>query len=756
MRCTLLTCLPASLAMLLFLPSCNSHEAVTSQLDSSIDQLDALSFRQIDGLGNPLPDADIHLRISDSGVITVAAAQPDSSLFIEVAMDEDAPGLPQLSLSEGLADSAILLVQLLAVDRLQIGLSMVGEAKLPLNQPLLVINPAGSDNPPLRMASVTPNTPVANLAFNPTFPNRLEWTYYNNGDYDQNGQVTIGDITPLGVHFGKNSGNPDWSIARVADGDLNGVNTISDLTPIGINFGSSVQSFEIHDSVNESGPFAAFPGGTLPFASASQPPGGGPIPFQMDLQFPTYKHYFMLRASDESQLADQQSNVVQYEPANQPPIVVASHDALPLNPPGVHVIFDASGSSDADGTITGYHWDYEGDGNFIDGGMSASQSWMYTDAGSFSPALRVFDNGGSSTQFTFEPVNVGLGTTQLIAIDNSGEVISGLSAALNINDQQVVLWSIESGGQYSSRRCRSTSSAAQNFTVNDTGLLVADPFLHYSLLLSPVDFEKFVFYDGNVIVFRDANKTGDNFTIGGAVRDSNLTYEFGEWVSAAAIGNLGAAVYASGKLSGGYGEIEFSYYEMGWFHRTASTTEGYKPSLTVVSGNPGFCYSAIIADDNHELYFNRASNAIGSAWPSEVVIITGEDVETAKHSILSSFGVVLIVYWSDMDDALRAVTSLDSGLAWGSPVTIDDNCDADDRYVLTVVNDLPCVAYVKGSEIRLCYQSDFLLNTWADPILADDPGVDLGRLEMLDREGWPMVYYIDLTNGNLNALRFGP
>ena len=71
----------------------------------------------------------------------------------------------------------------------------------------------------------------------------FRWTYRNQGDYDANGVVTISDLTPVGVHFGKRFGDSGWSDAQRADGDNNGEINISDVTPIGVNFGGQVDGY---------------------------------------------------------------------------------------------------------------------------------------------------------------------------------------------------------------------------------------------------------------------------------------------------------------------------------------------------------------------------------------------------------------------------------------------------------------------------------------------------------------------------------
>lgn len=66
----------------------------------------------------------------------------------------------------------------------------------------------------------------------------VEWLYAHQGDCDQNGLVTISDLTPIGIYFGQPATDPAAASA-MADGDGNGLVTIADITPIGANFGRS-------------------------------------------------------------------------------------------------------------------------------------------------------------------------------------------------------------------------------------------------------------------------------------------------------------------------------------------------------------------------------------------------------------------------------------------------------------------------------------------------------------------------------------
>ncbi len=82
--------------------------------------------------------------------------------------------------------------------------------------------------------------------------------------------------------------------------------------------------------------------------------------------------------------------------------------------PGLVVNFDGSGSSDSDGTIDSYAWDF-GDGNF---GSGATPSHAYTAAGNYTATLTVTDDDGATGQ-----------ATQLITVAENEVPLALISAA---------------------------------------------------------------------------------------------------------------------------------------------------------------------------------------------------------------------------------------------------------------------------------------------------------------------------------------
>ncbi len=97
--------------------------------------------------------------------------------------------------------------------------------------------------------------------------------------------------------------------------------------------------------------------------------------------------------------------------ANQPP--VADANGPYSGTVGVAVQFDGTGSSDADGTIVAYDWDF-GDGTT---GTGATPSHAYMTSGSFSVTLTVTDDAGD-TGIDTTSATIGLGDLPPVADPN--------------------------------------------------------------------------------------------------------------------------------------------------------------------------------------------------------------------------------------------------------------------------------------------------------------------------------------------------
>jgi PKD repeat protein len=102
-------------------------------------------------------------------------------------------------------------------------------------------------------------------------------------------------------------------------------------------------------------------------------------------------------------------------PANQPPTA-----AFTVNNSDLKITTDGSGSSDPDGQIATYAWDF-GDGGT---GSGATASHTYAAAGTYTVKLTVTDDGGL-TDSTTKSVTVTAGTTSVLAQDGFSRTVTG-------------------------------------------------------------------------------------------------------------------------------------------------------------------------------------------------------------------------------------------------------------------------------------------------------------------------------------------
>jgi hypothetical protein len=93
--------------------------------------------------------------------------------------------------------------------------------------------------PPVKGASIF-GSGAANLltVLRAGNPLKLEMYYGLNGDYDQNGEVNLADLKPLGQHLGEHITDPTHLIAAI-DGDGNREINLGDIRPIAMNYRQS-------------------------------------------------------------------------------------------------------------------------------------------------------------------------------------------------------------------------------------------------------------------------------------------------------------------------------------------------------------------------------------------------------------------------------------------------------------------------------------------------------------------------------------
>ncbi|MFQ3293282.1 MAG: PKD repeat protein [Natrialbaceae archaeon] len=107
----------------------------------------------------------------------------------------------------------------------------------------------------------------------------------------------------------------------------------------------------------------------------------------------TYTPQVRVRGETSGDTADCGEVVV--EEPNEPPIADLTISPRP-GTVGEQVTFDASGSSDPDGNIVEYRWDFDGDGTIDETTPSSTTTFTFQDPGSYGPAVTVVDDANAT------------------------------------------------------------------------------------------------------------------------------------------------------------------------------------------------------------------------------------------------------------------------------------------------------------------------------------------------------------------------
>jgi len=125
---------------------------------------------------------------------------------------------------------------------------------------------------------------------------------------------------------------------------------------------------------------------------------------------------------DNDGLSNSESKIITVATGNQPPVASFTYSAenCPSCTPmvGGSILFDASSSSDPDGTITNYGWDF-GDGSSDAG---ATVQHIFTSPQQFTVTLTVTDNDGLTASASTD-IDLSLGNGDLLLCRSSGSLV---------------------------------------------------------------------------------------------------------------------------------------------------------------------------------------------------------------------------------------------------------------------------------------------------------------------------------------------
>jgi PKD repeat protein len=223
----------------------------------------------------------------------------------------------------------------------------------------------------LRTSSKTPSTSGSAAILVADSTNQLlRWGYASVGDYDQNLETNVADLTPIATRLQRVGPFAYFSADAVVDGDANGEINIADITPIGINFQNRVMAYNVYKTLDQGDYPAANeaassiePFGQVLFTESQGERVIDRLRFTFDVTGADPDAYYWVRPTDNF-VEGTPSNIAAYGAVGIPlPEVDLQADQTTGEVP-LTVNFDASGSSAPSSAITDYEWDLDGDGIF--------------------------------------------------------------------------------------------------------------------------------------------------------------------------------------------------------------------------------------------------------------------------------------------------------------------------------------------------------------------------------------------------------
>jgi PKD repeat protein len=216
--------------------------------------------------------------------------------------------------------------------------------------------------------------------------------YLETVDYTTDGEdnkIPTGDITTL-------DGMRNHYLAWI-DGDKNGEVGISDITPIAENYLNEVVEYAVYGAGNPDIPLDDWLEiGRVTFQEArDQLTSEAYFPISFSFDITTYSfNYYLVRPFDSRNEAGVESNIV--AKTNNPPNAHLSADVTSGEVP-LTVLFDASSSTDEDGQIVRYNWDFDGDGTVDRSSTDPVQEFTFETGRRFNSAVSVVDDDGLSS-----------------------------------------------------------------------------------------------------------------------------------------------------------------------------------------------------------------------------------------------------------------------------------------------------------------------------------------------------------------------
>ena len=485
--------------------------------------------------------------------------------------------------------------------------------------------------------------------------------------------------------------------------------------------------------------------------------------------------------TSETDTASVQVEVV----SNIPP--TASFNANPQGgSPPVDVSFDASASTDTDGSITQYEWDYDGDFTFDHTSATPTANHQYTVDGEYTVTLRVTDNEGATdtatTQISIATVN-DPPEAVLQANPHSGAPplkVTFFSSSSSDTDGTIVGRDYDWDGDGTYEEVG--NDEVVQFTYNDEG--VYHPVLRVTDNLGATDTDTLT-----ITVSTGPLPPTADLQVSVTEGDPTLNVEMDASGSTSATGTItqyewdweGDGTYDE---TGTLPTTSHAYTEPGYYSPTVRVTDnslltdedtknvtvhgwsfvivdtsgqnGEFHSMAIVNGHPAFAYYCFGAG----LRYCRSTDELGGNWPESIDLDggTAENFYSGQYPSLQVVDGMPAIGYCDVTNGherLKYIRANDAtGSAWPASPQVLATADVENS-VMRIVSGSPAIAYRDNDSSSMKYirASDASGSSWAAPITvqsSNDPGAAI-EFEIIS--GNPAIAFHGSGNGGLYYIR---
>lgn len=491
-----------------------------------------------------------------------------------------------------------------------------------------------------------------------------------------------------------------------------------------------------------------------------------------------------LRVTDSGGLtATDTAAVTVLPPDDSLPTAVLIADTLAGDVP-LAVNFDGSGSSDAEGAIADYEWDFNGNGVYNESGNGEDTSrgnptppaYTYTQAGPRSPSLRVTDSGGGTDVASVDIVGRGW---KILTLSTDGDEAGRLNYLAVINGKPAIIFHVYDGMEVPPRSIRYA------YATTETGSNLADwEFVTTTLtssggqqisLCEVADHPAIAWSNSSnkMCYARSATASGATPADWVEVIADSTSFSNGTYNSLAVVNGNPAIAYqgADENTCYVYSSTATGMNSADWSAPVvidgAMWSSGSWVSLAEIGGNPAIAYGD--AESGSRIKYARANNATGTpgtAWSdmgSCKFVLADTSMFPSLRDVNGFPGVAFLNFTGV--DLTFASSSTATGAAFAdwTLLAIDDGADDTGTLPsLALINGNPAVAHQsQGAEFDLEYlraidgNGNELADWPADSIKVDEPGDVGGYCSMVEVNGNAAISYYDNTLFNLKyAVRF--